>query len=544
MSRHGFLHGAMVLALAGVLSRILGVFYVIVLPRVLQSEGYGLYTAVKPVYHTMLILAIAGLPVAIAKLVADRYAVGDLRGLQHVFTLSVKAMAVTGLFAGVTLAVAAEPLARILRVPEAAPLLRVVAPAALIMALTSALRGCFQGLQRMMPIALSQIAEQIVRVVSTICLAVALAPLGQVYGAAGAMLGGVLGGAGALLILCFTWLWQRRRIQAELAQRARKKAVRAGGGTLRQLLSLALPLVLGQILWPIIEFLDTTLVPQQLMTLGFSRAEAMAQLGYLGMAGQLMWLPTILTLALAASLMPAVAKAWALRQVRQVRRLTHEALRVAILFGLPAGMGLFVLADGCAWLLFGFSEAGAPLAVLAFGTLMLGIQQVTAGTLQGLGKVHVPIMNLLLGAAIKFGMNWWLVATPWGSQGAAGGTLVGFTTAACLNYLAIRRIVGASGGLRAWLFKPVTATLIMGAVVRLTYAGLLLALETAVLRRHWALTPFTVNAAATLAAIAVGVLTYGLALLRLGGLRRKDIDAIPLIGARLNYRLARLGWVA
>jgi stage V sporulation protein B len=332
------------------------------------------------------------------------------------------------------------------------------------MALTSALRGCFQGLQRMMPIALSQIAEQIVRVVSTICLAVALAPLGQVYGAAGAMLGGVLGGAGALLILCFTWLWQRRRIQAELAQRARKKAVRAGGGTLRQLLSLALPLVLGQILWPIIEFLDTTLVPQQLMTLGFSRAEAMAQLGYLGMAGQLMWLPTILTLALAASLMPAVAKAWALRQVRQVRRLTHEALRVAILFGLPAGMGLFVLADGCAWLLFGFSEAGAPLAVL-------GIQQVTAGTLQGLGKVHVPIMNLLLGAAIKFGMNWWLVATPWGSQGAAGGTLVGFTTAACLNYLAIRRIVGASGGLRAWLFKPVTATLIMGAVVRLTYAG-------------------------------------------------------------------------
>ena len=358
MSRHGFLHGAMVLALAGVLSRILGVFYVIVLPRVLQSEGYGLYTAVKPVYHTMLILAIAGLPVAIAKLVADRYAVGDLRGLQHVFTLSVKAMAVTGLFAGVTLAVAAEPLARILRVPEAAPLLRVVAPAALIMALTSALRGCFQGLQRMMPIALSQIAEQIVRVVSTICLAVALAPLGQVYGAAGAMLGGVLGGAGALLILCFTWLWQRRRIQAELAQRARKKAVRAGGGTLRQLLSLALPLVLGQILWPIIEFLDTTLVPQQLMTLGFSRAEAMAQLGYLGMAGQLMWLPTILTLALAASLMPAVAKAWALRQVRQVRRLTHEALRVAILFGLPAGMGLFYLADGCAWLLFGFSEAG------------------------------------------------------------------------------------------------------------------------------------------------------------------------------------------
>ena len=98
--------------------------------------------------------------------------------------------------------------------------------------------------------------------------------------------------------------------------------------------------------------------------------------------------------------------------------------------------------------------------------------------------------------------------------------------------------------MRAWLFKPVTATLIMGAVVRLTYAGLLLALETAVLRRHWALTPFTVNAAATLAAIAVGVLTYGLALLRLGGLRRKDIDAIPLIGARLNYRLARLGWVA
>lgn len=546
MPNQGFLRGALILAFAGATSRMLGVFYVTVLPRVLQGEGYGLYTAVKPIYHALLILAVAGLPVAIAKMVADRLAVGDVREVRHIFTVSLLAMLVTGSLATVLLVVVATPVATsLLGLPKTALLLQAVAPAIILLALASALRGYFQGLQRMSPIALSQIAEQLSRVVATVGFTLLFAPRGQAEGAAGAMLGGVAGGLCALLVLVGCYMRQRRSIAVQLAQRARFRPPRKKHGTLRNLAALAFPLVLGQILWPLFEFLDTLLVPARLQTSGYSLSAAMTALGYLGMAGQLMWFPNVMTLALSASLVPAVAEAWAVGQMRQVQRRISESLRVAWIFGLPAAVGLFLLADECAWLLFGYPQAGQTLAVLSFGTVAIGIQQVTAGALQGLGKVGLPVRNLLSGACVKLVLNWWLVGeSHLGVLGAALATVIGFAVAALLNYVSVRRLTGLQCDWEGWLTKPILGTTIMSILVRLTSAGLLLIQEQAATRWSWPLTPFVVNATTTLGAIAVGLIGYIAVMLRIGGVRQRDIDALPYFGPRWSALLIRKGWVA
>lgn len=544
MPKQGFLRGALVLALAGAASRVMGVFYAAVLPRVLSGEGYGLYTAAKPVYHALLILAVAGLPVAIAQLVANRLGVGDVNEVRRVFRVSMSVVLVTGTLTSTLLVVYAEKLACLaLGIPEASLLLRVMAPALLLVTLASALRGYLQGLQRMTPVAVSQVAEQVVRVAGTVLFAILLTPFGQAQGAAGAMLGAVAGGAAALIVLSVYCLGSRRSIQAELTQRARPWPVARRKGTLLRLAALAFPLVVGQILWPAFEFLDTVYVPSRLMAAGLSRGDAMTSLGYLGMAGQLMWVPNVFTLALSASLVPAIAEGWAQGNMRSVQRYVRETTRFACILGLPASTGLFLLSEQITWLLFGRVEAGASLAALALGTLAIGIQQVTAGALQGLGKAGLSVRNLLGGVVVKWVCNAVLLGIPaLGVCGAAVGTVLGVSTAALLNCLAIRRFVGLSMGVTSWLLRPLVGIVALTISVLLTYQAVTLGLKQKIVAL-W-LSPSTVNAIAILLTIGMGTLAYGAAMLRTGGIRRSDVEAIPYCGMYCAALLARGGWLA
>ena len=385
MLRQGFIHGALVLALASITSRILGVFYVALLPRLLTGEGYGLYTAVKPLYHAVMIVAVAGFPVAIAKMVAERLAVGDVREVRRIYVISLLFTFCSGLAASLLLVAGSGLFASVvLKMPEASITLLAVAPSVFLCTLASALRGYFQGLQQMTPSAVSQIAEQVARVAGTIGFTLFLLPLGSV-GAAGALAGSITGGLAALVVLVFYYIKRRRAIRAELEQRNRAHRHPQRRDTLRRLVELSFPVVLGQILWPVFELIDSAFIPHRLQIAGYSQGESLAWLGYFGMAGQLMWFPTVITLAFSTSLVPAISAAWAQRSKRLIKKRLGEALRVVMMFSLPASVGLFALANQCAWLLFGYMEAGVPLRILAFGTLVIGLQQITSGTLQGMG---------------------------------------------------------------------------------------------------------------------------------------------------------------
>lgn len=543
MLRQGFIHGALVLALASITSRILGVFYVALLPRLLTGEGYGLYTAVKPLYHAVMIVAVAGFPVAIAKMVAERLAVGDVREVRRIYVVSLLFTFCSGLAASLLLVAGSGLFASVvLKMPEASITLLAVAPSVFLCTLASALRGYFQGLQQMTPSAVSQIAEQLARVAGTIGFALFLIPLGSVYGAAGALAGSITGGLAALVVLVFYYIKRRRAIRAELEQRNRAHRHPQRRDTLRRLVELSFPVVLGQILWPVFELIDSAFIPHCLQIAGYSQGESLAWLGYFGMAGQLMWFPTVITLAFSTSLVPAISAAWAQRSKRLIKKRLGEALRVVMMFSLPASVGLFALANQCAWLLFGYMEAGVPLRILAFGTLVIGLQQITSGTLQGMGQMLLPVRNLLCGVVIKLACNYWLVPMPYfGIRGAAWGTLVGFSVAACLNMRHIYQRTGFPVGQLGQLKATLLCTSIMYAIVHAAYALMCLLLQS-LLPVHF-ISAFWVNAVATITAVAVGTLAYAAMTLRFGGWQRHDIEALPWVGRKLALKLTHLGWL-
>ncbi len=548
VGKQSFARGAVILATASAISRLLGVVYIVALPRIIHDEGMGLMQMVRPIYSFAAILSVAGLPVALSKLVAEQMALGSVQGAVGVFRWALGTMLVLGVtLTGVLVFGGRWLVTTIVRDPLAYPVLMAMTPSVLLLAVIAALRGFFQGMQYMTPSAVSQIAEQVGRVGSILILAIMLMPWGVQYGAAGASLGSVFGSLGGLAVLTMYYVAWQRNLRGTLPSQRESTSGGMGSGwqILRRLFSLSLPIVLGAVLWPTMQMIDTGLVPLRMQAAGYSVEAVRECLGYLGMALSLMHFPNVLTSALAVTLVPAVAAAEALNAHRQVQRRVTEALRLTILFGVPASTGLFLLARPASTLLFDYPQAAEPLKILALGTLAVGVFQVCSGVLQGLGLVLLPVRSLIIGVIVKLGLNYWLTALPGlGIRGAAWGTVTGFCVAGMLNLRAVDQHTGVDWDWGELLLKPVIASAIMGLGVVLVYDslyGLMLAL---LQRFSWGQSRylFACNGLATMGAIVAGIGVYLVGLMGTGTLYQRDVELFPKVGTKLGRWLNRRGW--
>lgn len=549
VGKQSFTRGAVILATASIVSRFLGVAYIVALPRIIRDEGMGLLQMVRPVYNLAVILSVAGLPVALSKLVAEQLAVDNTRGAIRVFRWTLFSMMVLGaLFTG-GLGLGAKWLSvNIIRDPLSYLALLVMVPSVFTLAVDAALRGFFQGMQYMTPSAVSQVVEQVCRVVTMLALATVLMPQGVEYGAAGASAGSVMGALGGLVVLVWYYVVWRRRIGDALPRRGESERAESGIRILQRLFSLSLPIVLGAVLWPTMQMIDTGLVPLRMQMGGYSADAIREALGYFGMALSLMHFPNVITWALSVTLVPAVAEASALRAYHQLQRRVAEGLRITVLFGLPASVGLLLLSREAAHLLFGYPQAGDPLRILALGTLAVGLFQVCSGILQGLGLVFLPVRNLVVGVTVKCCLNYWLTALPgMGIKGAAWGTVLGFGIASLLNVVAVCRRTGVRPNWRELVLKPGLASLVMGLSVVVIYDALYGTVTWLLQKATWSWgqihSEFVCNGCATIGAVFAGLIVYTIGLLGTGALYQRDIEMLPKIGVKLGRWLSSHGWV-
>lgn len=525
MARQSFLHGALVLTLAGLVSKILGVLYRIPFARFIGAEGIGLYQMAYPVYTLILAVSTAGVPVAISLLVSEKRARGDYPGAERVFWLSLGLLSVSGLLMSWLLYRSAGFLAeRVLHDSRAYYPLLVISPAIFFGAVMSVFRGSFQGQQMMMPTALSQVVEQVVRVGTILFLAWWLLPLGTEYAAAGATFGAVTGGAAGLLLLIFSFR-RRERIRAGSCPRAKEGAL----SVVSRLFKLAVPISLGALVMPVTQTLDAFIVPLRLQDAGFSVSEATQLFGQLsGMAGTLINLPSVITVALATALVPAISSAVALGQREAVVSRLNGAVKLCLLLCLPISAGFFLLGKPICGLLFNLPEAGIPLQALSPAVLFLGLYQVTSAVLQGLGKPSRPVRHLLLACVLKLGINYHLVGQPHiGIQGAALATGAAFAFAAGMNLASLHRLLGYRVPWDTVLLKPAAAVTIMAAVLQVyqrQMGGPSGGLE-------------------TLSLISASGLVYGLSALLLGAVERRELSMVPRIGPALASWLGSIGLV-
>lgn len=532
-----FIKGAAILTAAGLIAKVMGFAYRIILTRIIGTRGMGLYQVAYPVYTTLLVVSRSGIPIALAKLISEKISLGDRKAAFQVFTVGRYMAFFIGLFVSILMAVLAKPLTVLFKWgPEAYYPILAISPAIFFVSLMATYRGFFQGLQNMVPTAISQIIEQFIRMITMIGLSYLLLSKGLGVAAAGATFGAVTGSIAGLLTLIFIYYRKRKKIW-KFIRDGNKVSVKLAntGQFIREIALLAVPITLGALVQPLMNLVDTIIVPMRLQA-GVLVQDPMALFGELtAVAMTLVNFPTIITISLATSLVPSISEAFALNKEKLIKYRTQAGLRLAVLISLPAAAGLFVLAEPLTTVIFAVPTAAAILRISAWGVLFIGLQHTSSAILNGIGKTRVPAANLLLGALINALINYVLTAHPaFGIKGAAFGTVTGFAVAALLNLIYVKKYTHFLLDLKALVIKPVFAVGVMGLIV---YRGFSLIdfLLSKITRYHYP--------AATFIIVLLAVILYFLILLVIKAIRYNDLLMIPKVGKSFAEKLKKIGLV-
>lgn len=527
-SNNKFLKGTLILTVSSIVVKVIGSLNWIILSRVLGGEGIGLYQMGFPIYLMAITLSSAGIPVAISIITAEKLAQKDFLGAKRVFNVSLRLLFVTGLVFASALFFGAHWLIdnHWIRDSRAYYSIIALAPAVFFVTFLASFRGYLQGWQIMTPTAASEIVEQLMRVVTMIVFANMFMPHGLAYAAGGASMGAGVGAFCALLVLMWFYGRLKQKLKADLQQQNPLATRESARAIISRLLRLALPVSMSSLMLPVVANLDLLIVPQRLEAAGFHISQATEFFGYLtGMAVPLINLATIFTAAMTISLVPAISESRALNDVFGIRAKTRTAFRVALIITCPCFVGMYFLAEKIAALIYNAPGAADAIQTMSVGILLLGLHQISTGILQGLGRTSIPVINMILAAAVKVFLSWTLTAIPTlGIKGAAMATVVDFGLAAVLNMIFIYKYTGFALSFSG-VFKPAVSAAAMGAAV---FGVITLAVS-------W-------GAWAILAAIAVAVPVYGGVLLAVGGMGKDDLESLPFIGHRLLAAGQKLGY--
>lgn len=402
-----FLKGTFILTIAGFVVKVIGSLNWIFVSRILGGEGIGLYQMAFPIYFFAMTVSQAGVPVAISIITAERVALKDIYGAKRVFRISMGLMLVTGLLFSILTYFAADWLIEwhFIRDARAYLSMVVLAPTVFFVTFLAASRGYLQGWQRMTPTAVSQIVEQIFRVITMILLAQLFLPWGLEYASAGASLGALVGAVTGLIVLVYYHWKLDRDIERDYGH-----DIKPLPGTehesilkiMRRIFMLSLPVSAASIMLPVVSNLDLMIVPQRLEVAGYSVNEATELFGYLtGMAVPLVNLSCIITASMAMSIVPAISEARALRDMKRVYNQTAASVRISNFVCFPAFVIVFVLATPISSLIYNAPGAGPAVMISAFSIVLLGLHQVSTGILQGLGHPTIPMVNMILARPLR-----------------------------------------------------------------------------------------------------------------------------------------------
>ena len=511
--RQNFMGGAAILAGAVAVTKLLGALYKIPLGNLLDREGMAHFYAAYNIYSLLLVLSTAGLPVALSRMVSRAAAQRRYGAVRRCLHLGLALLAALGLVCSAVMCLLPEALAAALHDPDAAPALRTLGPAVLLVCLSAALRGYSQGLGDMVPTAAGQVAESAGKLLIGLglCLYLLRQGAGTDLCAAGA-----IGGVTALLL-------PRRAALPEV-----RDVPPASSRVLRELLRTGIPITVGAAGMSLITLLDQALVTATLRdTLGYTTAETTALYGEYTFGMTLFMLPPSFIYPLSVSLMPAVSAALTRRDRTAAGIAAGAALKLTVLAALPAGVGLSVLAGPILHLLYPAvpetAEAAAyHLTFLGLACVFVCLMVATNGVLQSYGHPLLPVISLLCGGVLKIVTNYLMVGDPaTGIRGAAVSTLYCYALIAVINLAAIARLVPERPGYISLFAKPVLLTAVMALAARSGY-GLFCRL----LPERWAVLP----------AVLLAAVVYVVLALAIGAVTRQDLQALPK-GEKLADRL-------
>lgn len=457
--KKGFFRGVVILMAGSALSRVLGFIYRIYMVRLIGAEGIGLYEMVFPVITLVLVLTTAGIPVAVAKLIADDSAHGRHQKMAATIKVSMLLLVSTGILVPSFLMYGAPLFIPVVfSDPRAYWPFMTLIPAIFFVSISSVLRGYYQGINYMTPLASGQLIEQITRFIVGIALVSCLLPFGLEFGAGALAFAVVIGeGAGLLVLLAFYWGNRPKGKDAGLEGKPET------GTIVKQLWHLSAPVTMSRILATVMLSAKAVIIPSRLQLAGATIQQATQMYGaFSGMAMSLLNFPTVITSSLSSVLLPTIASALSQKHYRTLEIRVNQAFKITILTALPFSVLFFLLAEPLTQSFFNNREAAISLKFLAPGCIFMYLQQTTAGMLYGLGKMKRLFANSLVGNSMGLFVTYFLTGLPsFGIIGAVAGVLIGSVITSLLNITTIFKNIPVTLELGSWVGKALAATAAM-----------------------------------------------------------------------------------
>ncbi len=517
----------MILAVAGLVTRFIGMLYRIPLTNIVGSEGMGYYSTAYEVYNIALLVSTYSIPVAISKIISSGNAQGRFKDGKRVFRVGLVFSSSVGLLVSLVLYFFAQPVATAMGYPTAALPLKVLAPTIFVFSCMGVIRGLFQGRRNMVPTAVSQVVEQIINAIVSVVCAATFVNMLSVYpraalGAAGGTMGTLSGALGGLIFLALFLFIRRKRTEQEDEYIEPNDTVTPYKSILKILVVTMIPIILSQTIYQLSGITDDFMFGRILNTKGMAETERAVL--FEAYANKYKWLynmPVAIASAFGVSIVPVLSGSVAVKDIDGIKEKIKSTVKLNMMIAIPAAVGLSFFAGPIMRLFFGEDgELAAKLLMWGgIAVVFFAYSTLTNGVLQGINKLSLPVIHSALSLVIHIALLFGLLYFTELNENALMICNIFYAFVVCaLNYRSIRREIGYRQEIRKTFLIPVISSLAMGLFGRCVYQLL-------------ATSGVNVSVG-TVIAICVCVPVYFVILILFKGVGKEELSKLPM-GSRI-----------
>ncbi len=471
-NKNDFLLQGGILAMAGLITRLIGLLYRIPLTWIVGTEGMGYYNTAYEIYNMALLVSTYSIPVALSKLVADKDSQGQYINSNRLFKVGMYLSSGLGFVVSLLLFIFADQLAAFMKWPSAAIPLRVLAPTIFVFSIMGIIRGFFQGKKTMVPTAFSQVIEQIFNAVFSIVAALLLikahADSANVaaYGAAGGTCGTLVGAVFGLIFLVFVYSINSTYFTRKCLK-DHTGIIDSDSELVRSILLTMLPIILSQTIYQLSGIIDNYMFSQILFGKGVEEAQkAMLYEAYSNKYKWLYNLPVAIASAFAVSIVPTLSSSYREGDMNAVRRKVASSVKLNMLIAIPSAMGLTFLGGPILSLLFRKTEVALSSQLMTLGgvaVIFFALSTLTNGILQGIDHLRLPVIHSAVSLAVHIVLLYVLLEVfDFGAYGLVIGNVTYGLLVCMLNWISIGDILDYKQEIKKSFVLPLICAVIMG----------------------------------------------------------------------------------
>ncbi len=415
VKKSGFLEGTIIATLAIVITKIMGMLYVIPFYSMVGEQGSALYAYAYNIYIIFLDISSAGLPIAISKIIKEYNTLKMNDAKMRAYKLGKRIVTILSVTIFILLFAFAKNIATLLlgdlsggnTIEDVTFVIRAVSFAILVIPYLSVSKGFLQGHNIINISSISQVLEQIARIVvilggSYLAINVFHLSLRNTIGIA--VFGACVGG----LVAIFYIFEKMRKNKKELGfQKEYKKDPVTNKEIVKKIISYSVPFIVIAIAASINNFMDMVMILRTLEHMGLETSTIeFATTAITTWSSKISMIVNSVAIGMTTSLIPTIVGAYTLHNFDEVNAKLNKALQLILIICIPMCVGLSLLSKSVWSVFYGFNEAGATIFALhIFVSLFFNLFTITSSTLQSLNKFSAVYKSTISGFITNMILN-------------------------------------------------------------------------------------------------------------------------------------------